>query len=294
MPSFVARDSAPNATMQRRLDVYKPKDASDKSVSTLHGMAVKLHDATANAYNHVLGSLRKSANPMSGYTLSIKDFSSTAERFAHWVGTLAKGNSALKAAATGYMIEDAVTAAFKSATGYEAQYVTSDARPDFRIEDDKHNAGLVDITSSGEEGHILDKRFSKASFKYLAECTYPSIDFSNYTAVKLDPKDADALNQIRVARAGYFLHSNLLTLQNNLKMIESSGRGAEVSAAAEAAEKAVKPIRMSAVASTRPTDVTMKDVDAKINKLKGLLGKDGQSLNTVSDIYAWTSTKYEL
>ncbi len=221
------------------------------------------------------------------------DFSSTAERFGHWVTTLAKGNAALKAAATGYIIEDAVTAAVGSATGYQTQYVTDSARPDFFIKDEKLG-GLVDITSSGEEGHILDKRFSKAAFAYLAECTYPSINFSTYTAVKLDPKDADALNKVRLARAGDFLHTNLLMLQSNLKMIESSGRGANVSTAATQAEEAVKNIRKSAVASTKPSDDVLTDADGKINALKALLGNDGAALNTVSDIYAGTKTKYEL
>ncbi len=55
-PQAPTRDNgvdARRAPLQRRLDVYKPKVDGEKTYPKLHAMAVKLHDVTAKAYNHV-------------------------------------------------------------------------------------------------------------------------------------------------------------------------------------------------------------------------------------------------
>lgn len=167
---------------QLKLVRFKPEGPGTGPDQPLEDLAQALNTSTENAFAYVTNQI---ANMGMGVPVDMTTAfpHSSARRHVHLCDTLRGYNPALKSAVAGYMIEDIVSAEFRNAPGVETQYIMQNGRPDFYMSFANPNPpytnrrGVVDITSSGEEGHIWGKGITKAGFDYIAECTYPSIQF---------------------------------------------------------------------------------------------------------------------
>jgi len=121
----------------------------------------------------------------------------------------------------GYVIEDQVTFGGAVPANVAAQVHQGNAIPDFVS---THGAarGVIDVTSSGQQGHVLDKAFNKAGFGSIAEATYPSIDFTALNGGAAPVLGAAALalaQQAKRQRANSFMGSELLGLRQRLELL---------------------------------------------------------------------------
>ncbi|XXY51690.1 DUF4157 domain-containing protein [Sorangium sp. So ce269] len=251
--------------VQRKLAYFKPPSAPvSDDLRELDRMAKVLDSATEQAHRHVVATMRAAFDPDQPYSLDMKDFpGSTPRRFAFWVGQL-QGDTSLKAAATGYMIEDMVTAHVGGMTGYTSQVADQGARPDFIISDGQ-KAGVVDVTSTGDIGHVLKKDFDLRRYPYVVESLYPSVDFSNLagTSLDVDESTVQAIAAVRAARANEKLAEEITRTRTTMDLIIGQefihGRANPGIVAAKRARDIVR-----AMSGARATPALLAELDTQI------------------------------
>ena len=206
---------------------FKPDPRVDvPDLATLETMADNLDVETEKAYKRVVEAIKNRPIKDADFP-DIKDNG----YYKNW-----KYN--INAMTSGYAIEAIVNKWAEDKAGYESQYATGNARPDFFITDGKHR-GVVDITSSKQKGHVWGKEFSKGYFHYIAESIYTSIDFNNLSAGgALSPDDLIELSQIQAKKANQAFRSKLNDLQLVLSLKSMQGLPTEE------IYKAVSKVRM--------------------------------------------------
>lgn len=108
--------------------------------------------------------------------------------------------------AAGYVIESKVSSRIKDCEGLTLQNasILAGTRPDIVLES-KYKSGkmaLLDITASKSVGHILLKKgnwLNHDKIVYVAELTYPSINFDAMTAIKLTAEQEELIRQRAVS-----------------------------------------------------------------------------------------------
>lgn len=198
-----------------------PQTAAEQNIvadaNTLDGL-------TDAAYTNTMNRLQAASAVDNPVPLTRAMFPGITEgHFATMVQRLGEDDNALKAAAVGYAIEDQVTFSAAKPAAAEAQVAMGGARPDFIIThgaDAARRRGVVDLTSSGQSGHVLDKDFSIANFALVWESIYPSIDFDALLAgpVVLAPATMALVNNIKRRKANDFVWRQLYTMRRNLDM----------------------------------------------------------------------------
>jgi hypothetical protein len=150
-------------------------------------------------------------------------------RFTHFAEVLQRGNDGQKAMATGYIIEDQVTYAVRNMESVTSQVAHAGARPDFVIKRPvggmAPEKGIVDLTSSTEFGHVMDKEFSPASYTWIWESLYTKIDFDNVGIPVFNAVTQEQVLRMRRFRANRALSQDLFNLGRQLEgMSEGVGR----------------------------------------------------------------------
>jgi len=180
--------------VQRTLKRWRPKNDVPEDYEGVDDKVGEVDKAVDAAYKTVANQL-KDGKPKQLEGVSDR-------RYSSWVDTLSYSPFvSLKAAATGYIIEDHATAGFASDPMVSLQ-VTGDlknSRPDVVVRDPSKGffgtTGYLDITSTGDAGHIFDKEGNWGNRPYVAESLYPSLDFSNLSAGPLEI-DEDTLKKV--------------------------------------------------------------------------------------------------
>jgi hypothetical protein len=169
--------------VQRVLVPLKTPAVLNANVTNIINDANEIEDLTTNAYNNTWNRLVASTQLVAPVPLAIENFPGvTPGHFGHFLNTLDGNNNTQKAMATGYVIEDQVTFGGELPDAAAAQVGVGNAIPDFVITH-KGTRGIVDITSSGQQGHVLNKKFNPGGFAYIGEATYPSINFGALAGV---------------------------------------------------------------------------------------------------------------
>ncbi len=207
----VLGNQATSAIMQRQKKRFRPKE-DNANLATFEQMADKLDSLTTAAHTLTLQALQ-AKNPA-----LVKDEGVTTGHYTNWLNNP-------NAMTTGYVIEDMVTQGVSGAAGYAAQETHGNARPDFVLRVQDHlgviRAGVVDITSSKEAGHVLQKDFNLSSYAYVAEAIYPSINFSNVNASSftLSAEDEELIQNARVRRARETFAAQMGFLKQQLDLV---------------------------------------------------------------------------
>ncbi|MDB4947520.1 MAG: hypothetical protein JWM27_169 [Gemmatimonadetes bacterium] len=283
---------APAGVVQARPAYFKPTAASGvgSTLTALDNLARSLDAVTEAAHLHVVGKMQRAADDSDAYELTDTDFPhSSNRRFAFWVETLQGSNASLKAAATGYMIEDIVTAWANGRTGYESQVSSGGARPDFVVSDGTRR-GVVDVTSTGDIGHVLDKDFDINSFAYAIESLYPSVDFSNIsrTALAVSDSAVGAVAAARAARANAKLANGLGNLRNTLNLIKNAGTMLYNQTTLTATDTALA--RIATMSSSGITTTLTTQLDAALTTINA--NQTVVRLDKIADVITWLQGKY--
>lgn len=135
---------------------------------------------------------------------------------------LTGNDNTLKAAAVGYVIEDQVTAVMPADVA--SQVGVGRAIPDFVITkgaDGARRRGIVDVTSTGQKGHVLDKNFAIGGFELVWEALYPSINFNALGAgpVALAPETLASVNAAKQRRANSYVSRRLYRVNRALELL---------------------------------------------------------------------------
>lgn len=173
-----------------------------------------IENLTDAAYTNTWNRLHDATAPVGTVPLNPIHFPGVTQgHFTHMVSSMSGDNDSLKAAAVGYVIEDQVTNGGIPAT-VTSQVASGNAIPDF-VSTRGMARGVIDVTSSGQQGHVIDKDFNQAQFPYIAEATYPSIDFgalNGGAAPALNAAAATLAQQAMQRRANSYVGSRLHTL----------------------------------------------------------------------------------
>lgn len=289
--------TATEPVVQRKLAYFKPPERAQvtEEMAKLDQMAKQLDAATEMAHLRVVEKLRKAVDPNDEYLLNHEDFlSSTQKRFVYWVEQLRRNDKSMKAAATGSVIEDIVTAVATGIGDCRSQVPTGGARLDFVIQGGGRR-GIVDVTSSGELGHVLDKSFNPGSYLYVVESVYPSIDFSNIneTSIQMGEVTAQMIESVRAMRADKKLGTMLNENRQVFNLISTAQRHVHHEAAIAAASAALGIITritsqgvnqelldaleaaISCYNTHQPRDFHLQTVAAMLEFLRGKYGVEG-------------------
>ncbi len=118
------------------------------------------------------------------------------------------------------LIEDQVTNNAARPVAAAHQVPRQDAILDFIVTHGLQQ-GVVDVTSSGQAGHVRDKSYNEGPFAFIWESIYPSIDFANLAAPPvLAPALAAAVQASIRQRANAKMGGMLLTVKSNLELFE--------------------------------------------------------------------------
>ena len=188
--------------VQRTLKRWRPKNDVPEDYEGVDDKVREVDGAVDDAYRVVAEQLKESKpKQLDG----VSD-----RRFSHWVDVLGQfGASNRKAAATGYIIEDHATVGFASDPMVTVQVTgeLKNSRPDVVVRDPTKGffgtTGYLDITSTGDAGHIFDKEGNWGKRPYVAESLYPSLDFSNLSEgpLEVDEETLKKVEQWRLQRA---------------------------------------------------------------------------------------------
>lgn len=163
--------------VQRLLVPFKTPAAPDADETNIMADAATLEGLTTAAYTNTWNRLSAAVDPHAPVPLDLAQFPGcSVGHFTNMINVLGGGDNALKAATVGYVIEDQVSNSGAKPATAATQVVVGNARPDFVITRGARR-GIVDITSSGQQGHVLNKDFNKGPFSYIGESTYQSLDF---------------------------------------------------------------------------------------------------------------------
>jgi hypothetical protein len=190
--------------------------------------------------------------------------------FTSMVEALGRNNDARKAMAVGYAIEDQVTYSGALPAGTQTQvHQGPGAILDFVVTTNAEKA-VVDVTSSGEQGHVLDKSFNRGHFAHIYEATYPSINFNNLTggvAPALGGDAAALAQDSRRRRANAMLSANLYQLRRWIELA-NGGIGRGVPGFYEAATRvAERTLALQLVDDVEPRIEVIDDAIAAMNAL---------------------------
>lgn len=179
-----------DSVVQRRVVRYKP--LSNTSMT-------KEHQAFDNKAQEIDGKLQRA------YTeFMADDFSDASPQYTA-VYLLRKHNydnhiqDMHPATAAGYVIESKVTERIKNDDGVSIQVtgLLKGTRPDIVLENGGQ-FGLLDITASNSTGHILLKKGNwtgHQNITYVAELTYPSIDFGSMKPITWAQEQGEQIMQ---------------------------------------------------------------------------------------------------
>lgn len=205
-PEMVGGPTVGRSSVRRTMKRWKPKagEPVPDEYADVDAKADEVDKAVDTSYAVVAQQLKDGQlDRLPGVSL---------RRHVNWLATMADARipANRKAAAAGYIIEDNATAGFAADPMVDLQ-VTGElrnSRPDVVIRDVNKPGifkptGYLDITSSGDAGHIFDKQGNWGTRPYVAESLYPSFDFSNLAAgpVNLSADDLQQIEDWRLARA---------------------------------------------------------------------------------------------
>lgn len=131
------------------------------------------------------------------------------------------------------------------------------------------NRGVVDVTSTGDYGHLLKKQFSPLSFQYAVESLYPSVDFSDLSSTPLAVSETGlaTVAAVRAQRANAALSHWLGDLRSFLSLVLGAPGNYpdDVISAATTAKKKIARIASSGVSSD-----LLDDLNAAIEYMNGI------------------------
>lgn len=214
--SLLPGQSRQGGVLQRALAPFQQPAAPTANQLLLAHDAGLIDQATDVAYSNTVDRLLDVDN------LLLTDFPGVSQdRFAHFVTTLGRNSNALKAAATGYIIEDQVTHAVGGVASIRAQVNAGGAIPDFVITRGPPGAverAIVDVTSEDQLGHVLGKNFNPAGYTWIWESIYTTVDFSNIVAPVLAGVTLQQVQQARRRRADESLRAELYQLNRAIDL----------------------------------------------------------------------------
>lgn len=271
-PSAATKQDGPVQRIPKR---FKPKETNDE-VTQLEQMASAIDAETMAGHKLTLQALQAKKPDM------VKAFVGDGY-YTNWV----KNPNAMT---TGYIIEDYITN--KVAGGnIQSQVVAGGARPDFVVTDAAGQRGVVDITSTSEAGHVLDKNFSLNSYAYVGESLYPSINFADVDAssFELTADDLALVAASNQRRAKAKFGSRVATLKRNLDLIEGQGRMNPAAASAAKAKRAItNALRdLSNEAGVLQANSLIEDVNM-------VVGTHGANLDDISLIVEEIDARYDV
>jgi len=187
--------------------VFHVRDTSHPSFAQVQLLATVITQATDEGYTLLKDYAAGKASPFAAFSVeatekpAVRTAMLSLQRRYQWEHALQSG-SGLRSAVAGYIIEDYVTYVMRSYAGVHSQHVDDGARPDFYIEVNGLK-GVVDITSSNQVGHVLDKQFNWQAYSYVSEALYPQINFNNIRAgpSKLSGMELELISKAKLLRA---------------------------------------------------------------------------------------------
>jgi hypothetical protein len=224
LPALMRQHAIDGAIVQKLPAEFKTPVAPPTAAELLVIADANAIDAlTTAAYANTMARLSAAVDAIPT-PLDIADFPGvTALNFACMCERLGGHNDTLKAAAVGRVIEDQVTNGGGLPAAAEAQVGVGDAIPDFVI---THGAGaaqrrgVVDITTSRQLGHVLEKNFHIGQFSLVWESIYPSIDFAALGAgAVLAPATAALVAASKRERANSYIDRRLYGINRSLDLL---------------------------------------------------------------------------
>ncbi|WP_165794911.1 hypothetical protein [Solimicrobium silvestre] len=284
---------AENSTIQRMLVPFKTPAAANADQTNIITDANVIEGITNAAYVNTWNRLNAATLPGAAVPLAQAQFPGvTNGHFAHFVNTMAGNNGALKAAAVGYVIEDQVTHNGALPATAAPQTPSGNAILDFVITRNAER-GIVDITSTGQAGHVLNKSFTKGPFSYIGESMYQSIDFTQLNggaAPQIGVAAAALALAAKRQRANNFIGSQLNQLKQSIELykmgIKHNDGGFEMES-----NTVVEGINALPNGAYPPADIIQLDLDIATMNLG--LGAAFQ-LNTLTQIITAAQNNYLL
>lgn len=208
-------------TIQRLLVPFKAPAAPNVNENAVINDAVTIDGLTTAAYTNTWNQLVAATNIANPVPLAINNFPGVSQgHFANFLNRMAGNDNSQKAMTTGYVIEDQVSHNPGLPGAANAQVGVGNAIPDFVI---NHNGtrGIVDITSSGQQGHVLNKNFNHAGFSYVSEATYPSINFNALGGVApaMGANAAALAHAARQRQANRYFNRRLARFRRNIDLL---------------------------------------------------------------------------
>lgn len=206
--------------IQRYLATFKNKAINQSEQNTIIHWAHWIDAKTELAFNETCNAIKKYfalADPT-----VLKEIPQYHNGYVDsFIGQCTKG--IFSVSSIGYIIEDYVTSLVTNEKSIQIipQYKMMRARPDFCIQEN-NSRGIVDITSSRQQGHVFNKRFSPSTFTYIAESIYPSVKkeqfFTNesFDFKKLANDLSVNTSEVKKKKAYEYLFK---CLRNNIKLL---------------------------------------------------------------------------
>ncbi|VVS95101.1 consensus disorder prediction [Desulfoluna spongiiphila] len=272
---------------QRALHAFKQPAVPNVDQAQIAADAATIDGFTNAVYPNVWQAIRNSFPPTSTPLTAAMFPNTSAGRVTNLVNALNAGNVGATLMAIGYVIESEVSGAVLPA-GTATQVPVGNAIPDFVI---THNAerGILDLTSTGQLGHVLKKDFAKGPFPYIAETVYPSVNYANITGGAAGPPAvggglAAAANLAQRNHANAAVRSGLSKLKTLLDLYVSGVYMGD-NAFGQRAVDTKTGINLILGIGAVWTGAQVQDVDDLIDDVNVTLAADGQpSINTLSDI----------
>ncbi len=214
--------AAANSVAQLYLHPWKqPGGALNVNQNLVRNDATTIDNLTTAAYNNTRARLNAAINGVPPTPLNINQFPGvTQNNLAFFVQVLQRNNNSLKAAVAGRVIEDQVSFAQGLPAAAARQQPRQNAILDFIITHGPEE-GVVDITSSGEVGHVRDKNYNEGPFAFIWESIYPSINFNNLAGAPLvGVALTNAIQASLRRRANSYIMHRKGVLRTNLLLFE--------------------------------------------------------------------------
>lgn len=191
------------AVVRRKLKRWKPSSESEvpEDYEAVDDKVKEVDAAVDAAHGNVAAQLK------AGKPAQLDGVSDS--RYSWWLTALESLPDNLKASATGYVIEDHATHAFRSDPMVTLQLTGElrNSRPDVVVRDpwagDPAPTGYLDVTSTGDAAHIFEKKGDWGRQPYVVESLYPSFDFSDLqnTPLEISEDDLAKVEEWRMNRA---------------------------------------------------------------------------------------------
>lgn len=204
---------AQRAVIQREVIVYKPKITNNMTDAErmFNCQARQIDQEVNTAYYELLHNNFSDA--------SKRHCSIYIERLSHYQQT---GDLTLLAAAAGYVIESKVNKRIRNWYGVSLQVhdILKNTIPDIQLSNSTGLHALLDITAERRQGHIQEKPghwTGQQNIIYVAELTYPSINFNNMSRIELTPEEREFLNDRAVRREAEEQAARALCIQDFIR-----------------------------------------------------------------------------